>query len=64
MGFPEDFDVGAPVNGEMGHIYKGLGNAVVPGVVEKIGKEILRLMREVGIEGGSVSVKESGLEKD
>ena len=63
MGFPEDFDVGAPLNGEMGHIYKGLGNAVVPGVVEKIGKEILRLMREVGIEGGSVSVKVSDLEK-
>ena len=51
MGFPEGFDVGAPVGGEVGHVYKGLGNAVVPGVVEGIGREILRLMREVEVEG-------------
>ena len=47
MGIPDDFDVSAPVGGEVGHVYKGLGNAVVPGVIEGIGKEILRLMKEV-----------------
>jgi DNA (cytosine-5)-methyltransferase 1 len=47
MGFPDEFDISAPVGGKVGHVYKGLGNAVVPGVVEGIGREILRLMREV-----------------
>ena len=31
----------------VGHIYKVLGNAVVPSVIEAIGREILRLMDEV-----------------
>ena len=47
MGIPDGFDVSAPVGGEVGHVYKGLGNAVVPGVIEGIGKEILRSMKEV-----------------
>ena len=46
MGFPEDFDTSPPLEAEFqfGHIYQALGNAVVPPVVEAIGKEILRLM--------------------
>jgi len=47
MGFPDDFDVSAPYNNELGHIYQGLGNAVVPPVIEGIGREMLRLMKLV-----------------
>ena len=60
MGFPDTFEVTAPPRvGDAknrndvdegfvdGHAYKVLGNAVVPAVVEAIGREILRLMEEV-----------------
>ncbi len=54
MGFPENFEVTSPLaTGDTtdgivdGHIYKVLGNAVVPSVIEAIGREIVRLMDEV-----------------
>ena len=49
MGFPADFDTSPPHEGDAqyGHIYRGLGNAVVPPVVEAIGREMLRLMDHV-----------------
>ena len=58
MGFPEEFGVevgdgeGVEVEvevtvGKVGHLYKGLGNAVVPGIVEGIGREICRVMGEM-----------------
>ena len=60
MGFPDTFEVTSPMaattssnskggtNGIVdGHIYKVLGNAVVPSVIEAIGLEILRLMEVV-----------------
>jgi site-specific DNA-cytosine methylase len=33
-----------------GNVYKVLGNAVVPSVIEAIGREILRLMVEVKLK--------------
>ena len=61
MGFPETFEVTSPMefakrsreegDGMVdGHVYKVLGNAVVPSVIEAIGREILRLMEEVEIK--------------
>mmetsp|Transcript_26676 Transcript_26676/g.32871 ORF Transcript_26676/g.32871 Transcript_26676/m.32871 type:complete len:556 (+) Transcript_26676:54-1721(+) len=50
MGFPNDFDLSPPFNRELGHIYQGLGNAVVPPVIEAIGREMLRLMEQVEAE--------------
>jgi len=47
MGFPNDFDVSPPYEGEIGHIYQVLGNAVVPPVIEAIGREMYRLMEHV-----------------
>mmetsp|Transcript_43575 Transcript_43575/g.49435 ORF Transcript_43575/g.49435 Transcript_43575/m.49435 type:complete len:177 (-) Transcript_43575:273-803(-) len=59
MGFPDTFRVTSPpriISGKRrtnddetidGHIYKVLGNAVVPPVIEAIGGEILRLKEEV-----------------
>ena len=63
MGFPETFEVTAPlevstngkgIGGEAvdGHIYKVLGNAVVPSVVEAIGREIVRIMEGLEENGG------------
>eukprot|EP00961_Rhodomonas_salina_P204606 2761215-Rhodomonas_salina.1 len=48
MGFPDSFDV-SPLyeGGGVGHIYQVLGNAVVPPVIEAIGREMLRLMQHV-----------------
>ncbi len=57
MGFPDTFEVTSPMAASNvqegsdgvvdGHIYKVLGNAVVPSVIEAIGREIVRLMDEV-----------------
>eukprot|EP00979_Chaetoceros_neogracilis_P004264 scaffold751_cov154-Chaetoceros_neogracile.AAC.5 len=47
MGFPDNFDVSPPYEGEIGHIYQVLGNAVVPPVIEAIGREMYRLMEQV-----------------
>jgi len=43
MGFdPDHFDVSPPVKEEIGHIYQVLGNAVVPPVIEAVGREMYR----------------------
>ena len=45
MGFPCTFDL-SPIDGAgkgAGHIYQVLGNAVVPSVIEAIGREMLEL---------------------
>ena len=47
MGFPNDFDASPPYMDEIGHVYRVLGNAVVPPVIEAIGREMLRLMEQV-----------------
>eukprot|EP00571_Detonula_confervacea_P015968 CAMPEP_0172307462 /NCGR_PEP_ID=MMETSP1058-20130122/8314_1 /TAXON_ID=83371 /ORGANISM="Detonula confervacea, Strain CCMP 353" /LENGTH=426 /DNA_ID=CAMNT_0013019635 /DNA_START=684 /DNA_END=1964 /DNA_ORIENTATION=- len=48
MGFPSSFDV-SPITKDngAGHIYQVMGNAVVPPVIEAIGREILLLMDQV-----------------
>jgi len=47
MGFPEDYDLSAtgdkPRDIQLGHLYKCLGNAVVPPVIEAIARELLQL---------------------
>jgi site-specific DNA-cytosine methylase len=61
MGFPDDFDTSPPHDGmfQYGHIYKVLGNAVVPPVVEAIGREMLRLMEHVKVTLQSDEKEES-----
>jgi len=66
MGFPDDFEVTSPIatgdtaDGTVdGHIYKVLGNAVVPSVIEAIGREIVRLMDEV--ESKTTALQEASL---
>ena len=68
MGFPETFEVTSPMAASSdqegsdqivdGHIYKVLGNAVVPSVIEALGREMLRLMEEVERQS-SVPLEES-----
>jgi len=41
--------VSAPIQEEIGHVYRGLGNAVIPAVVAAIGREMLRVMGEVDL---------------